>query len=123
MILISKNFCHQSILYDREMLNKNDYQFNVAFKVMADWLLNLKIYSKYKKSIVFSDRIIVSYRLNGYSGMNNDRLWAISHYFLKIKYLQYNQSFFLSYSDFNLTNVPSSSEIKSSSKTLDPFSI
>lgn len=83
--LISKNFCHQSVLYRRECFNKLKY--DTKYKVMADWVMNLKLMNRYRDNITYHNHLISSYKLGGYSGTTIDKLWTYNHYFLKLKFL------------------------------------
>jgi glycosyltransferase involved in cell wall biosynthesis len=82
--LISNNFCHQSIFYNRKIIQKIGY--STEYNVMADWVLNLKIYGSFR-SVLFLEYEITTYKSNGYSGKNIDVKWLNNHYFLKFKYL------------------------------------
>lgn len=86
--LINNNFCHQSILYRRKCIES--LKFNIKFNVMADWIFNMKIYGKSKNLIKYSESVITTYQLNGYSGKNRDLLWERYHIFIKIWHLKFS---------------------------------
>jgi glycosyltransferase involved in cell wall biosynthesis len=83
--LISVNFCHQSIIYKKELIIK--LKFSEKYTVMADWVVNLELYKKYSEKIQYLDYVISIYKQNGFSGRSKDRRWELMHILLKIKNL------------------------------------
>ncbi|MDN3547637.1 glycosyltransferase family 2 protein [Mucilaginibacter aquaedulcis] len=68
--LLNKNICHQSILYPRSVLAK--YPFDLRYKLMADYVLNMKLWSTKNINFSYIDRIIAQYSLEGESSRNKD---------------------------------------------------
>ena len=63
--LIRKNLCHQSVFYDREFLIKNAGEFNIRYRVCADWDLNLRCWAKTPFSYV--DLVVTEFNAGGTS--------------------------------------------------------
>jgi hypothetical protein len=87
--LLGSNFCHQSILFRSDLFLKK--RFDVRYRVMADWVMNLQLIKKYGRLIHYTPLLISRYFKGGYSGTSRDLRWEICHYALKIRYLGYRK--------------------------------
>lgn len=77
------NINHQSIFYSVKQLKKTS--FNLKYKILADWDLNLRLYAKNK--YLYIDRIIADYEGNGISATRNDVIFNKD--FIKIIFINY----------------------------------
>lgn len=68
--LLNRNICHQSILYPRKIFLK--YSFNLKYKYMADYELNLKLWADKTYEFVYLKSIIARYNITGLSSSNID---------------------------------------------------
>ena len=65
--LISKNWCHQGVIYRNDLFLKHGH-YNLKYRVQADHYFNLKALSSLKKDeILKSQKIIAWYSANGFS--------------------------------------------------------
>jgi glycosyltransferase involved in cell wall biosynthesis len=80
--LITRNICHQSIFYPATILKKNLY--NLQYKYLADYALNLKLWNKYKFDYI--NYIIAEYNTCGLSSTNIDQVFKMYSTFLILKY-------------------------------------
>ena len=71
--LLNKNICHQSILYPRTIFSV--YRFNLKYKYMADYDLNLKLWFDKKYEFIYLNKIIARYNITGLSSTNTDYLF------------------------------------------------
>jgi len=63
--LINRNICHQSIFYPKKVFK--DFEFNKDYKYMADYAMNLQLWSSNKYKFVYLNRIIAAYSIAGIS--------------------------------------------------------
>ena len=84
--LLNKNICHQAIFYNKNMLNKNNIQFNEAYLVCADWDFNFKCWAVSKFG--YLPVIIAKFSAGGLStkalpkdNFDEDFVKNIIHYF------------------------------------------
>lgn len=63
--LINKNICHQSILYPRKVFE--NHLFNLKYPVLADWDLNIKLWSQGIFRFKYIDKVITIFN-DGYHG-------------------------------------------------------
>lgn len=64
--LLKKNISHQSILYNKNIFEKNG-SYNVRYKTHADWDLNLRCFENKSISIKYIDKIIARFGTGGLS--------------------------------------------------------
>jgi hypothetical protein len=65
----TKNICHQAIFYNRELkLTCDDY--NLKYKLCADWDMNLKVWAKYGG--VYLNKIVAIFHAGGVSTTGSD---------------------------------------------------
>lgn len=70
--LISKNWCHQGVIYRNDLFLKHGF-YNLKYRVQADHYFNLKALSSLKKDeILKSQKIIAWYSANGFSTRSID---------------------------------------------------
>jgi glycosyltransferase involved in cell wall biosynthesis len=62
--LTQHNICHQAIFYHASLFNQ--VRYDLAYKLMADWDFNLKIFQK-KNYPVYFKRLVAVYNMNGAS--------------------------------------------------------
>jgi len=86
--LIEQNICHQAIFYPKKIVEQHPY--NLKYKLLADYELNLKLWSKYKFEYV--DLTIAVYSNDGISTQVKDVQFksdflSILYKYLGIKYV------------------------------------
>lgn len=86
--LINSNFCHQSIIYNIEVIRRIKY--DTRLKVMSDWHMNLRLLSSKKSQISYCDEAISVYSKGGFSALNRDGVWERNHYYYKVRYIPWN---------------------------------
>lgn len=90
-----RNICHQGIFYPREIFNL--YKYNLKYKTLADYELNLQCYANKKYSFKYMP-ILVSY-FNDYDGLSKDsydfEFNKIKNKLLKIGCKKYNYVLFV----------------------------
>lgn len=69
--LIHKNISHQAIFYPSEVFKK--YKYDLRYKYMADYFLNLQCWKDKSFSFKYIDVAIAEYNNNGLSSMNYDK--------------------------------------------------
>ncbi len=62
---MNRNICHQSIFYPREVFKK--YQFEIQYTMMADYVLNIRIWNDDKFEFEYIPDVIASYNIEGSS--------------------------------------------------------
>ena len=65
--IATRNICHQSILYCRQVFEEFDY--NLRYKIYADYDLNLKLFNHKKISFKHINLTIAIFNDNGLSGL------------------------------------------------------
>jgi len=68
--LLNRNICHQSIFYPRSVLKDNP--FDLRYKLMADYVMNMKLWSSKKVKFLYINKLIAKYSLTGASSTNKD---------------------------------------------------
>jgi glycosyltransferase involved in cell wall biosynthesis len=53
------NLCHQAIFYSKNVFTK--YRYDIRFKMLADWDLNLKIFSRYPDRVIATDVLVCKF--------------------------------------------------------------
>ena len=102
--LINKNICHQSIFYPKKVFDK--YNYNLEYPVLADWELNIKLWSDRAFKFRYVNKCISNF--NDFSigktksiihGKNfeNDKELIIKNAFMYRLYIQYIVNSFKSY--------------------------
>lgn len=84
--ILKKNISHQAIFYKKEILEGE--KFNIAFKICADYDLNLRLFSRYK--FQYDDLIVATFNGGGKSVSAEDKDFdlhsAAINYFYKELY-------------------------------------
>ncbi|MDG6999713.1 MAG: glycosyltransferase [Nitrososphaerota archaeon] len=70
--LVWKNWCHQGIIYRREIFDKCGLRFPEDFKVQADHYVNIVLATRRDLTIVKYDTCIAWYSSGGFSTTNRD---------------------------------------------------
>ena len=68
--LLNKNICHQSIFYPRNLFD--EFQFGIQYKLMEDYVMNLKLWSSKKYKFIYLKKVIAVYNTNGQSSTIHD---------------------------------------------------
>lgn len=91
--LFTKNICHQSIFYKKDLLDS--YNYNIEYKICADYDLNLNLFSKYKFEYV--DIIIAKFYGGGKSKIIVDEKFNLKRTIIKyfISKLYLNSFYFI----------------------------
>lgn len=84
--LISKNICHQAILYKRQYLKNQIGSYNVNYKICADWDFNLRCWAN--KPFLYLDLVVADFYGGGLTSRIENRDDAFSQDF-KINLLNY----------------------------------
>jgi len=84
--LTKLNICHQGIFYPRSVFNK--YQYNLKYKVYADYYLNLQCWKDPEFRFEHADHLVASFPEGGFSSYTKDLVFeaerdAIFKKFLK----------------------------------------
>jgi len=82
--LINRNICHQSILFPRVVFEK--YQYGANYKLMEDYVMNLKLWSSKKFRFIYLEKTISVYNLTGLSSTNEDLDFKKDSFKLIFKY-------------------------------------
>jgi glycosyltransferase involved in cell wall biosynthesis len=83
--LINRNICHQSILFPKTVFE--EYQYGDDYKLMEDYVMNLKLWSSKKFKFNYLEKTISVYNITGLSsttedvGFKNDSFKLIFRYF------------------------------------------
>lgn len=82
--LLNRNICHQSIFYPSEVFNK--YSFGSDYKLMEDYMMNLKLWNS--KSFVFKylEKTISEYNIEGISSTSVDEKFKKDSFKITFKY-------------------------------------
>ncbi len=68
---LNRNICHQSIFYPKEVFNK--YRFEIQYNMMADYVLNIRIWNDNEFKLEYIPDVIASYNIEGSSTHTVDR--------------------------------------------------
>jgi len=68
--LTRRNICQQSIFYPRKIFE--EYYFNTEYKVLADYYLNILLYSDFNYRFEYIDKVICLYSNSGFSSKFKD---------------------------------------------------
>lgn len=79
--------CHQSIFYPRVVFKKFGYRYQVKFRVLADYVLNMQCWGDNRLRKVYVPIDIAHYSLEGYSSYTSDKLLKKDKSMLVRKYL------------------------------------
>jgi glycosyltransferase involved in cell wall biosynthesis len=63
--LLNRNICHQSIFYPKEVFE--DYKFELEYKYLADYVMNLKLWASKKYNFHYLEKTIAMYNVTGLS--------------------------------------------------------
>lgn len=83
--LINRNICHQSIFYPKEVFKT--YRFDLDYKYMADYLMNLQLWSSKKFKFFYFKKVISSYSVAGLSSTTIDEKFRKDSF--KLIYIYY----------------------------------
>lgn len=83
--LTKLNICHQAIFYPRGLFDK--YQYNLKYKVYADYHLNLRLWHDKTFKFVHTDYLIASFPEGGFSTHTKDVAFEADRDMLFKKYL------------------------------------
>jgi glycosyltransferase involved in cell wall biosynthesis len=82
--LLNRNICHQSILYPREVFD--EYKYGNDYKLMEDYVMNLKLWSSKKFNFNYLDKIISIYNITGLSSISTDTKFKKDSFKIIFKY-------------------------------------
>jgi glycosyltransferase involved in cell wall biosynthesis len=68
--LINRNICHQSILFPKTVFE--EYQYGDDYKLMEDYVMNLKLWSSKKFKFNYLEKTISVYNITGLSSTTED---------------------------------------------------
>lgn len=68
--LINRNICHQSILFPKTVFE--EYQYGNDYKLMEDYVMNLKLWSSKKFKFNYLEKTISVYNITGLSSTTED---------------------------------------------------
>lgn len=68
---MNRNICHQSIFYPQEVFKK--YTYDVRYSMMADFVLNMKIWNDEEFKFNYIPDVVASYNIEGSSTNTLDR--------------------------------------------------
>jgi glycosyltransferase involved in cell wall biosynthesis len=68
---MNRNICHQSIFYPQEVFKK--YTYDVRYSMMADFVLNIKIWNDDEFNFKYIPDVVASYNIEGSSTNTLDR--------------------------------------------------
>lgn len=69
--LIQKNICHQAV-FVRKSIYEEYANFDVRYKVCADWDFNMKVFATDNVRKKYIDMTVAQYGINGFSASNRD---------------------------------------------------
>ena len=82
--LINRNICHQSIFYPKKVFK--DFEFNTDYKYMADYAMNLELWSSKMYKFHYINKIISMYSVVGLSSTVIDAKFKKDSFLLIYKY-------------------------------------
>lgn len=71
--LLNRNICHQSIFYPKSVFDY--YKFDDNYKLMEDYVMNLKLWSSKKFKFSYIEKTISNYSTAGLSSTNIDAVY------------------------------------------------
>lgn len=71
--LLNRNICHQSMFYPKSVFE--DYKFDDNYKLMEDYVMNLKLWSSGKFKFSYIEKTISNYSTAGLSSTNIDTVY------------------------------------------------
>jgi glycosyltransferase involved in cell wall biosynthesis len=74
--LAVRNICHQAIFYPSQIFQQ--YQYNLKYKLMADYELNIRLLGSKQYHFHYLDKLISHYQDNGLSASNVDSVFEES---------------------------------------------
>ena len=104
--LCEANICHQAIFYPKSVFKK--YSYDLAYKLYADWNLNIKCMGDPDFHFQFIDITISNYNVNGLSSSGDDFCFKNDYdriikesfgvsYYIYLSYLRAKKSLYLLY--------------------------
>ena len=72
--LLKKNICHQALFFKRDLFEQLG-RFETKYKVLADWVFNMRWFFRKDIRINYLDQTIAVYNPHGYSSNNNDQVF------------------------------------------------
>lgn len=82
--LLNRNICHQGILYPKEVFD--EYKYGNDYKLMEDYVLNLKLWSSKKFNFNYLDKTISIYNITGLSSISIDTKFKKDSFKIIFKY-------------------------------------
>ncbi|MDR3236328.1 MAG: glycosyltransferase [Prevotellaceae bacterium] len=83
--LAKHNICHQAMFYPREVFQY--YQFDLAYHVYADHVLNIHLFGDSRFSFKYKDKLIAFFNDAGYSSVQKDLNFQANQKKLILKHL------------------------------------
>jgi len=84
--LTKLNICHQAIFYPKAVFNQ--YNYDLQYKVYADYHLNLRCWNDPRFNFVHADHFISYFHEGGFSGVTKDEVFESDKDMLFKKYLK-----------------------------------
>jgi glycosyltransferase involved in cell wall biosynthesis len=84
LTLINRNICHQSIFFPKKIFES--YQYGANYKLMEDYVMNLKLWSSKKFKFSYLEKTISVYNLTGLSSTHKDLAFKEDSFKLIFKY-------------------------------------
>ena len=84
--LTKLNICHQAIFYPRSVFDK--YNYNLKYKVYADYYLNLQCWKDPQFKFVHEDHLVASFPEGGFSSYTKDLVFEAERDAIFKKYLK-----------------------------------
>lgn len=82
--LLNRNICHQSIFYPKEVFNK--YSFGNDYKLMEDYVMNLKLWNSKEFGFKYLGKTISEYNMEGISSTSVDEKFKKDSFKITFKY-------------------------------------
>ncbi|MCX6180269.1 MAG: glycosyltransferase, partial [Chlorobiales bacterium] len=73
--LLNKNICHQAIFFKRNLFNRFG-KFETKYKVLADWVFNMRWFCDKETKILFLNQTFATYNPEGFSSKNTDNIFT-----------------------------------------------
>jgi glycosyltransferase involved in cell wall biosynthesis len=73
--LLHRNICHQALFFRRKIFHQFG-KFDLKYRGLADWVLNMQWFNSRKIHHRFIDQVIAIYNNEGYSTRNHDEAFA-----------------------------------------------
>ena len=84
--LTKLNICHQAIFYPKAVFNQ--YNYDLQYKVYADYHLNLRCWNDPRFNFVHADHFVSYFHEGGFSGITKDEVFESDKDMLFKKYLK-----------------------------------